>query len=364
MVIGVKLYLKRNIKILGISLAAFFILSVLYAGELYIAYVLRGREVDFITKVRYDLWAWMPWAFFVPIIIWLGQRFSLSRREWLIPVVIHSAASVFFPVLQSFITYVYIDIYCGGNDWNLSTFGTFLFGTFFLMIFTYWIIIAIVYIVEYQKKYREHELNTSQMEAKLAQAQMKNLKAQLQPHFLFNTLHTISGLMFKDVLSANKMIAQLSNLLRFSLDRTEEHEVELSKELEFVDLYLNIQKTRFKGKLDIVTEIESGTLNAKVPSLLLQPLVENAIVHGISPHKQAGEIKIISTIKDDMLKIEIHDNGKGMESKNIDGVLCGLGIKNTLERLKQLYQENYRFNLEDSDLGGLMVVVELPLMIE
>jgi len=326
--------------------------------------MMRGRPLDFITKVRYDVWGWMPWAFFVPIIIWLAKRFSINRGNILVPVLIHSFASIFFVVFQAFISYLYIEIICDGKVWDLSVFGTYLFGTFILMIFTYWVITGIVFIMEYQKKYREHELKSSQMETQLAQAQLTNLKAQLQPHFLFNTLHTISGLMFKDVYSANKMIAQLSNLLRFSLDRTEEQEVELKKELEFTDLYLNIQKTRFKGKLDIEMDIEPESLNGRVPSLILQPLVENAIVHGISPHKKIGKIRIASSIIDNTLKLEIHDNGKGMESKKIDGVLCGLGIKNTLERLKQLYQEDYNFQLNDSVLGGLVVEISLPLVID
>jgi sensor histidine kinase YesM len=198
------------------------------------------------------------------------------------------------------------------------------------------------------------------METKLAQAQLESLKSQLQPHFLFNTLHTISGLMYEDPHAANKMIVQLSDLLRVSLDKSDSNETCLKDEIEFNDAYLQIQKTRFKGRLQIEMNIKPETLNAAVPFMLLQPLVENAVTHGIAPHKKGGKIRIAAANNNGRLVIEVHDNGGGMNSgKDIES-LDGVGISNTIERLKQLYAKDHKFELNDSPDGGLEVKIDIP----
>ena len=146
----------------------------------------------------------------------------------------------------------------------------------------YWAIIGLGILFDYQRKRRKNEFHAAQMETKLAHTQLEALKAQLQPHFLFNTLNTISGLMFEDVYAANKMITQLSDLLRFSLEKTNQQEISLKDELDFVGIYLNIQKTRFKDRLMVELDIPPETLNANIPSMLLQPLTESVINFSIS----------------------------------------------------------------------------------
>ncbi len=345
---------------LGLSIGIFFLVTVFYAGESYFYYVVQGKSINFIEKIRYDIWGWMPWAFFVPVIIWLGRKFPIEKYKWYIILPFHIMSNLFFILLQALITYSYIEVICRGLSWNNKTLGTYIFGSFLLMVATYWVIIGICYLADYYKKNREHELKVSQMQTQLAQAQLTVLKSQLQPHFLFNTLHTINGLMFDDVYSANKMIAQLSDLLRFSLDKTNQQEIRFRDELEFIETYLNIQKTRFKDRLVVNMDIKPETLDATVPSMLLQPMVENALNHGIAPYKKTGIIRISAFTENENLVMEVHDNGNGLKSKSELEIFSGVGISNTIERLKQLYPQKHEFSLNDSPDGGLGVNIKIP----
>jgi LytS/YehU family sensor histidine kinase len=183
------------------------------------------------------------------------------------------------------------------------------------------------------------------------------LKTQLQPHFLFNTLHSISSLNYDDPKAANRMLARLSSLLRLTLEKDSAQEVSLKEELEFLQHYLEIEQIRLGDRLTIKMDIAPETLDARVPNLLLQPIVENAIRHGIAPYSTPGQISIAARRDTHSLCLEVSDNGPGLAGKSVGS---GVGLPNTRERLYQLYAKDARLELANRENGGLVVRVLLP----
>jgi LytS/YehU family sensor histidine kinase len=179
---------------------------------------------------------------------------------------------------------------------------------------------------------------------------------QLNPHFLFNTLHAISALMHQDVEAADRMIARLSDLLRYALESTEEQEVTLEQEFQFLDRYLEIEQTRFRERLQVIKKVSPETLQARLPNLILQPLIENAIQHGIEPHARQGVIEISTRREEAQLVVQVRDNGDGLPPGRT--FKEGVGLSNSRARLQQLYPEAHRF--EFSNDGGLVVTLAMP----
>jgi sensor histidine kinase YesM len=231
-------------------------------------------------------------------------------------------------------------------------------------LFTYWAILGVIYAFNYYRKYRQHELKASHLETQLAQAQLQALKMQLHPHFLFNTLHAISSLMRKDVEAADSMITRLSDLLRLTLENTGVQEVTLRQELEFLERYLEIEQTRFRDRLQVRMEIEPDTLDARVPNLILQPLVENAIRHGIAPRSAPGWIEIRAARDGETLQLQVRDNGPGLPPIGQPTLKEGVGLANTRARLEQLYGAAQNFELSNREEGGLLVSLTLPFRAE
>ena len=224
----------------------------------------------------------------------------------------------------------------------------------------YWMILFGGQVIDYNRRLREEELRASLLQSQLAMAQLQALKMQLHPHFLFNTLHAISALVGKNPEAADKMIARLSDLLRMSLESDGAQEVLLEQELEFLQGYLDIQKTRFGDRLSVVMDIDADVLHALVPNMILQPLVENAIKHGIAPRSSGGNIAITVSRRDGFLNIQIEDDGPGLPSQAASGITFGVGLSNTRARLEQLYRGAHRFELSNAAEGGLLVELEVP----
>jgi LytS/YehU family sensor histidine kinase len=212
----------------------------------------------------------------------------------------------------------------------------------------------------YYSRYREGEVRTAQLSAQLAQAQLQALRMQLHPHFLFNTLNAISTLVHKDPEIADRMIARLSDLLRLTLENIGIQEVRLAKELEFLERYLEIERMRFADRLEVRMQIAPETLDARAPYLILQPLVENAIRHGIAPRAARGCVEIGAERRDGKLVLTVKDDGPGMGAT---GAKHGVGISSTRARLERLYGAAHRFELENGENGGLIVTMELPFQL-
>jgi signal transduction histidine kinase len=214
--------------------------------------------------------------------------------------------------------------------------------------------------IHYARDARSKQLRASKLEVRLAEAQLDVLRMQLHPHFLFNTLNTISALMHRDVRAADRMLALLGDLLRDSFEKISAQEVSLKQELGFLEKYLEIEKTRFRDRLTVETAVDPVVLDAEVPNLLLQPLVENAIRHGIARRRAPGRIRLEAFRDGDRLELRVKDDGPGLPAEGPVGSRGGVGLSNTQARLRQLYGSAHRFELLTPDEGGVEVVLSIP----
>jgi signal transduction histidine kinase len=301
------------------------------------------------------------WAGLAILIFWLGSRFPLDQKSWLRSCLVHLPASLLLAVAETALS-------VGANEllrWEIMkpTFSWKVLQFFFLAklhqnIIFYWVILGASQAIAYYRKYRDRELRASQLEARLAQTRLQALKMQLQPHFLFNTLNAISALIHQDVELADRMIARLGDLLRATLENADVQLVPLRSELDFIAPYVEIEKARLGPRLTVDMRIDPETLGARVPNLLLQPLVENAIRHGIAPRAEAGRIEIKAHREAGGLCLQVSDDGPGLP--NGGPLKEGIGMANTRARLQQLYGPDHQFTLTNGAGRGLTVTMTLP----
>ncbi|MES2179673.1 MAG: histidine kinase [Gemmatimonadota bacterium] len=212
----------------------------------------------------------------------------------------------------------------------------------------------------YSLQYRARREQATILERQLAEARLDALRRQLDPHFLFNTLNAVASLVERDPRGVRKMISRLGALLRFSLEGADAAEIPLRKELELLQQYLEIMQVRFQGRLDVVTNADSRTLDALVPTLVLQPLVENAIKHGIEPQRDGGRITIETRLDGGRVTLSVRDDGHGIPASVTSVASTGVGLRNTRARLSQLYGEHQSFELAASASGGTVATVTIP----
>lgn len=229
------------------------------------------------------------------------------------------------------------------------------------LLMTYAAIVGLSYALGYYREAKDRAVGAAQLETRLAQARLKTLEAELHPHFLFNTLHAISTLVHTNPDAADRMISRLSDLLRITLNRSPAARVALHEELEFLQKYLEIEQTRFQDRLTVRFDVDPDTLDAEVPRLILQPLVENAIKHGISPRPGPGFVEITSRIEGDALWLEVRDNGAGLTGAARADFRGGVGLSNTRGRLECLYPGAHALDFSDAQ-GGLAVGMRIPLI--
>jgi signal transduction histidine kinase len=225
----------------------------------------------------------------------------------------------------------------------------------------YLLLVGVAHAVKYAQTARERELAQSQLETQLAQGQLHVLKMQLHPHFLFNTLHAISTLVHSKPDQAEQMIANLSEMLRATLARRDAQEVTLREEIALLEPYLDIEKIRFGDRLSVTLQVPDDAMDAVVPHLLLQPLVENAIRHGIAPQPGGGRIAIRARVRGGSLEVEVEDDGVGMPA---DPRPDGVGLGNTRARLHRLYGERHAFRIDSSPGRATRVTVMMPLRMD
>jgi two-component system LytT family sensor kinase len=317
-------------------------------------------------------------AFLAPFIFIAAVRHPFERRNWRRQSLLYLMGGVGFTVVHVFLRVL---SYPAWNpdvkkyQWALINWGAFKFSLYwpalkrlFLWnlvedIFAIYIPILIVaHAVLYYARYRQREVQAAQLQAQLSDARLLALKSQLQPHFLFNTLHSISSLMLRDVSSADTMIARLSDLLRMSLEEEDQHLTSLKRELDFTQAYLDIEKIRFGERLSVVFDISPQTLDTPVPRFLLQPIVENSIKHGISKRTAGGQILVRATTFRDKLMLTVRDNGSGRDRPSTEtDIQFGIGLRATRERLRTLYGDDYDLKLVFQSDGGAEVTILLPL---
>ncbi|HSB11939.1 MAG TPA: histidine kinase [Blastocatellia bacterium] len=348
----------------ALILAAWTGFAAFLSSQVYLAYSRSEMPVRYERVFLVELIYAYIWAGLTPCILWLARRVPIERTNWLHRGIVHFGASV----VIGFATRVLHDLmffFLLANSGRQLSFTRLLMNVYFMSdygVMIYWLILLISYALDYQKRYREGEVRATRLEAQLAQAQLQALKMQLHPHFLFNTLHSISALIHKDPVAADKMIARLGDFLRLTLENSGMQEVSLGQELEFLKCYLEIERIRFQDRLTVQMDIEPSTLGARLPNLILQPIVENAIRHGISPRTRPGRIEIGAKRLNGTLQVAVTDNGPGLPSDSNTGSIVkeGVGLSNTEARLKQLYGTEHRFDLSNTSKGGLTVVLEIP----
>jgi two-component system, LytTR family, sensor kinase len=341
-------------------LAFWTLVGLSFASQFYFTNSKAGTPVSWQRALTYSLGDWYVFGLLSIPAIALAKRFHFERSRWVRLAVVHLIASLLFScvyiLLRAWLGQ--LQELMGGGSIDFSRALRIVAKTFHYNVWFYWVILAVCHAFDYYEKFHDRELRASELERRLAQARLQALQSQMNPHFLFNTLHTISALMHKDVEAADRMVMKLSELLRLALDNTDAHEVPLTQELQFLDRYLEIEKTRFRERLSVERDIEPQTLEAKVPNLILQPLVENAIRHGIERHARPGRIVLRAHRRDGALELEVQDNGGGLP----DGKLLreGVGISNTRARLEQLYGASQSFELKNASSGGLLARVVIP----
>jgi sensor histidine kinase YesM len=226
----------------------------------------------------------------------------------------------------------------------------------------YWVILTINLIFLYYERYQNEMLKASKLDAQLSKARLRALQMQLQPHFLFNTLHSITALVLKNEnRDAVKMINRLSEFLRLTLDNIETQEVTLKEEIEFTRRYLEIEQIRFQDRLTVDMNIDPSALDARVPNLILQPLVENAVRHGVDSNSEASRIEILAYLQNDRVLMEVRNRGKDLK-KVAEQTSGGLGLKNTRARLFEVYGERYSFSLNRQDNEWTVAQIVIPFL--
>jgi two-component system LytT family sensor kinase len=364
-----------------VSFGVWTLVALAASGSIYELYRSRGYPMSFASVFASELSQILTYAPLTPFAFALAMRFPIQRGNWARRSLLHLSFALAFSIahmtLRGMTPYAAWDSKVGGfvsGIWNSQThifeIKWQLFKNLFLsnvvddITGTYVPIVLVGHALSYYRRFRDRELHSAKLEMQLAKSHLQALKSHLQPHFLFNTMHSISALMLTDVGAADKMMARLSDLLRMSLESSGIQITCLNRELEFVAGYLEIEKVKLGERLNVVLDIAAETLDAQVPSLLLQPLVENAIRHGISRLSSGGNIWITASHDGHDLHLRVRDNGPGLVKAADAPSRAGLGLETTRERLQTLYGNNQSFEIHGAPNGGVEVYVRIPFRVE
>ena len=339
--------------------AAWTVFGLLMANQFYMQAELSGRPTSWARVLRFALFEAFLWALATLAIFWLARRFPLERGRMLRGIAVHLVGAVLLSLARVAVTVAV----SRQVEWlGDRPFGLRFWASSSQNILFYVLLLGIAHAVLYHARYRERERAAERLAADLTEARLNALKMQLQPHFLFNTLNAISALIPAEARPARRMVARLGDLLRIALENEERQEVTLREELAFLEPYLEIEQARLEDRLTVVMEIAPGTLDARVPHLILQPLVENAIRHGIAPRIEAGRVEISATTGPDgrVLHLSVRDNGPGVDPDSQATTRKRVGLANIQSRLEQLYHAEHRFAMETHPEGGVVVRLALP----
>lgn len=345
---------RRSIVRLALIFAAWTLYALFSASQGYLSRA-YSQPVNFKPVFLYSLLESYTWAVLTPLVLWLGFRFLIRKKNYWYTVPLQIVCAIAFAFIHTQVLVQLLPLigYRTSPQMAASLFRARLHSDFL----TYWLLVGLSHALDYYRKYQERELKATQLEARLAQAQLQALKMQLQPHFLFNTLHAISALVHKDVEAADRMITRLSEFLRITLDSVGVQEVALKTELESLDKYLEIEQVRFGSRLTVVRSVSPEALDLLVPNLILQPLVENAVRHSIAPRAAGGRIEIFARRENGNLVIDVLDDGMGERAGPFRE---GVGLANTRARLEALYGGKQSMDLRSESGAGFRVRLRIP----
>ena len=335
------------------------VIAVLYSAERYFYSRLVHDPIRLSQLVPGELIFTYIWALLTPLVMWAARRYPVWAgrrrvRNWSIQLVAMVSFVVLHVALFSLVARLFDPAASAVSP--ARAFGQYLLSWTVLDAIVFCLLVAVHHAVIYYRVSKDRALRASQLEARLAQSQLQMLRMQLQPHFLFNTLHSISALMHKDVRRADSMIASLSDLLRMSLQHIGAQEVPLQTELDFLQRYVEIMALRFGDRLTVEIDVDPETRDARVPNLFLQPLVENSFRHGFGDTIGRGTVTVSVRRMGDMLSCEVCDDGRGLRPGHKEGV----GLSSTRQRLAHLSGERHSFAMRGAPGQGVRVSMAIP----
>jgi two-component system LytT family sensor kinase len=354
---GLAILRERWREWLGVA-ALCFGLALAYSLAWKVRHMLRGEPVDWSAIPVQDLLHFGAWLLLYPAVVLLTVRFPLGvrRRRNLF---LHVILALFFSPLLMTVT-VGLRMLARAQPMTWSAFlRDAVVPEYAWGVTVYVILLSMAHAAELRRRDQARVLSTAQLEAALARARLAALRMQLEPHFLFNALNSVSSLVHRDPDGAERMLARLGDFLRLTLDDSMPQKVELRQELEFLERYLDIERVRFSDRLSVVLDVPAELLDARVPYLILQPLVENAIRHGLAERAGPGRIVVRASLRATQLRVEVEDDGPGLRSWHLPAKL-GVGLSNIRARLDQLYGRAASLNVEGGSAGGVRVTVALP----
>ena len=348
----------------GILFLVYTALFVLFFGYHYLDDLSREHRGTFGIKFLEESTGVYTVLLLLPLILRAARFYLFGVKSWAARIGLHALSAVLFSAAHTTLM--------GLSRWLLAPLvglGHYDYG---IMLFRYPMemsndligfttIVFVYYFFERLRMAQARELATAELQTKLAKAQLENLRLQLQPHFLFNTLNTISSVMYEDVRAADAMLTQLSDLLRLTLRTASAHEISLAQELQITRLYLAIMQKRFEDKVRVNYEVDAGLENSLVPQLILQPLVENSLRHGLKESGAGIDITIGARRENGSLILQVVDTGAGLGEQGAEAAMNrGLGLANIRGRLQQLYGSGQEFSIANRPAGGAQVTLRFP----
>ena len=332
-----------------------------------------GEPYTFGHALVWQLAAWLPWSLWSQAILTLVDRVALNTQRMTRWLFIH-ALSMSVIVALTLLWIAWVDLHFAHTDESTTYAYALRFVTVAHLEFQvvlYWAVVGASYMWEYVRRFHERDRVANELEQKLARTQLDALRMQLNPHFLFNALNSVTELMEDDVPTAQRTLTRVADLLRLSLRSAGSATIPVWQEVELAELYLQIARVRYGAGLDVDVEVDSSIVDREIPSFLLQPLIENALKHGLAPGQPSQRIQVRLSRVDHQLELIVEDNGKGLDGlitnsgrflaarPSVDGL--GIGLTNTRSRLAMLYGDRYAFRMSNHDGGGCRVEIRLPL---
>ena len=350
---------SSRLKSCTLAFAFWTVLALSYALSAGLSELAEGNPATWTRMVLWNLTNFWLWMLLVPVIARLGRL--TAGCGWGRFCLVHVPASLATALGQTLARISLFWVLCGPRSPSVHTLGQYMRGelvdNLHLAVLTYWIVLVVLRGMESTRRLREERLRMAELEAQLAQSQLQALRTQIQPHFIFNTLNAISALALAEPLQARKMISRLGDLLRITLEEHHLQLLPLARELEFVRHYLEIQRARFRDRLDTHFDVAAEALDAEVPCMILQPLVENALQHGLLAKVSRGNLRIVARREGQHLRVAVEDDGLGLPS---NGVVEGVGLGNTRARLEKLFGAASSLQMQTVEGGGTRVELRVP----
>jgi two-component system LytT family sensor kinase len=362
-------FVKKHYFVGPLYLIIFSALTLIAVGvalqQFYIINLNTQTRYNLLWHIPFNLFYFWYWFLLLPLMDWVTRSFRIESSKALYWVSIY----FFFPVIAVFVHQILaslaINLALGYLDIPTLIYKRMLRNPWLgLDVVIYFVIMMAINVFDYQQKNRDDELKLAQIQGQLVQSQLRALESQLHPHFLFNTLNAVSTLILKkENAEAERMLSLLHDFLETTIHGSERHMILLEEELRFINHYLEIEKVRFAGRLDVSEDISPETLAAGVPNLILQPIVENAVRYAIAPQKSGGKIVITARKIGRHLSVIVEDNGPGISRATVRRGHQGVGHRITGQRLFHLFGDDHVFEFESKEAGGLRVRIEIPFLV-